>query len=106
MPPPTTMVMKMPEAASVYLPRPSTERLKMPPHMMEVHRPQRAMSTLLVGTGCSLMNERVIVLLSGMKMLMMSSRMATADTSDNWVRVDTLPEMKLEQKRPIIIRNQ
>ena len=36
---PNTMVIKIPEAIAVYLPRPSTAMLKIPPHITEVQRP-------------------------------------------------------------------
>ncbi len=39
MPPPTTIVMKRPDACSVYLPTPSVERLKMTDHMTDVQMP-------------------------------------------------------------------
>ena len=42
--------MKIPEADSVYLPRPSTARLKMTPHITEVQRPQRTRKRQLSGT--------------------------------------------------------
>ncbi len=46
---PTTSIMKMPDACSVYLPRPSTARLKMPPHISEVHNPQSIRKIALNG---------------------------------------------------------
>ena len=42
--------MKIPEAFAVYLPRPSVERLKIPPHMIDVQRPQRKINTQDNGT--------------------------------------------------------
>ena len=103
MPPPTTIIMKMPEACSLYLPRPSTARLKMAPHMMEVQIPQTARKMHFIGTAEPLM---VMLTLSGRKMAMSSRRMASEDTKIICVRVLTLPLMKLLRKRPTIIRNQ
>ena len=40
----------MPEAAAVYFPNPSTARLNMPPHIMEVHNPHKTTKTILIGT--------------------------------------------------------
>ena len=42
--------MKIPEAFSVYLPNPSTARLKIPPHMMDVQSPTNARNIALTGT--------------------------------------------------------
>ena len=42
--------MKIPEALSVYLPRPSTAKLKMPPHMTDVQRPHNTNNAALTGT--------------------------------------------------------
>ena len=39
MAPPTTPIMKTPDAADVYLPSRATERVKIAPHMMEWNRP-------------------------------------------------------------------
>ena len=95
--------MKIPEAASVYLPRPSTERLKMPPHMIDVQRPQAAMKNTFIGTALPLM---VTATLSGRKMAMSSRMMATVDTQVICVFVLTLPEISVEEKRPMSIMNQ
>ena len=102
-PPPTTIIMKMPEAISLYLPRPSVQRLKIAPHMIEVQIPQAAMKTHLRGTAEPLM---VMLRLSGMKIAMRSRRMATEETAIICVRVETLPLMALLAKRPTIISSQ
>ena len=47
-----------------------------------------------------------MVMLSGMKMAMTNNAMATALTVDNCNFVETLPDMALEQARPIIIKSQ
>ena len=108
-PPPTTKVMKMPEAASVYLPRPSTERLKMPPHMMEVHKPHAAMNIHLIGIGFStdcftpLIVSSALTLkveLSGIKIPINKRIIARLDTKVNCVLVEILPESALELARP------
>ena len=48
-PPPQTMTIKIPDAAAVYFPNPSTARLKMPPHITEVHNPQRIRNMTFIG---------------------------------------------------------
>ena len=72
MPPPQTRVMKIPEAAAVYLPSPSVERLKIEPHMMEVQRPQRVRNSRLRGA-------LPMVTDSGMKMARRMNRMAAEE---------------------------
>ena len=42
--------MKIPEAIAVYLPSPSTARLKIPPHMIDVQSPQSAKNMIPTGT--------------------------------------------------------
>ena len=49
-PPPTTIVINIPDAAAVYLPKPSTARLNIPPHMTDVQRPQRTINRHFTGT--------------------------------------------------------
>ena len=49
-PPPTTIIMKMPLAAAVYLPRPSVARLNTHDHITEVQRPHSTSSKALRGT--------------------------------------------------------
>ena len=81
-----------------YMSSPSTARLKIPPHMIEVQKPQSAMSTHLVGIvnattpvpwssnfkrlaiSESPEREKFKVLLSGKKIAMRSNTMATKDT--------------------------
>lgn len=53
MPPPHTNTMNRPEAAARYLPNPSTAKLKIPPHMMEVHRPTSTRYIALMGTSAN-----------------------------------------------------
>ena len=49
MPPPTTIIMNIPDASAVYLPNPSTERLNMHDHITEVHNPQSIRSKAAIG---------------------------------------------------------
>ena len=48
-PPPQTITMKRPEAIEVYLPSPSTARLKIAPHITEVQSPQRMKNITPIG---------------------------------------------------------
>ena len=75
----------------------------MAPHMMEVHRPQAAMNAHFKGTWPPLI---VISKLSGKKMAMRSSMMATDDTVIICVRVDTRLLMMELSERPMSIKNQ
>lgn len=50
MPPPTTIIINKPEAASVYFPRPSTDMLKILDHITEVQSPHRTRRRALNGT--------------------------------------------------------
>ena len=49
-PPPTTIIIKIPDAWAVYLPRPSVARLKMEAHITEVNRPQSTSNRAVRGT--------------------------------------------------------
>ena len=49
-PPPTTIIIKIPDAWAVYLPRPSVARLKMEAHITEVQSPQSTSNRALIGT--------------------------------------------------------
>ena len=49
MPPPTTIIMNIPEPRAVYFPSPSTERLKMHDHITDVHSPQATRSSAATG---------------------------------------------------------
>ena len=112
MPPPQTITMKMPEAAEVYLPSPSTARLKMPPHITEVHRPQRTSSMMLTGT-CAMPNEMSLwktgmltTALTGQSMAQMTSRQAADATVESIALGETLAPSRPPAKRPMSIRNQ
>jgi hypothetical protein len=71
--------------------------------MIDVQSPQAGMMNAFAGTSCPL---KLIVALSGMKIAMSKRIIATALTVESCSFVDTLPEMALEQARPIIIRSQ
>ena len=89
--------MKIQEAASVYLPNPSTDKLNIPPHIKDVHRPHAAINIHFTGISFSLI---VNVEDSGMKILINSNTMARLDTEIIWVRVEILPDNALEPARP------
>ena len=56
--------MKIPEAAAVYLPKPSVAKLKIPPHITEVQSPQRVKSITVTGTSARL--KDIFLLNTGM----------------------------------------
>src|SRR5690554_1515099 len=57
MPPPQTKVLNIPVAAGVNLPNPSTARLNMLPHMIDVQKPTSTMNMALMGI-CTNPNDR------------------------------------------------
>ena len=110
-PPPQTSAMKIPEAFSVYLPSPSTARLKMPPHMTEVQRPISTSSAALTGTFTSpkpaepLKTGRLTAT-SGANIAPSVSNRPTEETTVSILLADTLLPMAAPSRRPISIRNQ
>ena len=84
------MVMNRPEALLVALPRPSTARLKMAPHMTEVQRPQRTSSRADSGTFTIWKAEPVkagmlTLVEAGAKMAQITSTRATPKiTGESW----------------------
>ena len=111
-PPPHTIIMKMPEAAAVYLPRPSTARLKMPPHITEVHRPQSTKNMMLIGTSTtpnemSLLNTGIeTVVLIGARMAISTNASPNDATVASIFLLDTLAATEAPARRPTSIRNQ
>src|SRR5574344_416737 len=111
MPPPTTIIINKPEAASVYLPRPSTEMLKILDHITEVQSPQRTRRRALNGTTTIENDVPVnmgieVVTVFGMNIANKMSIIPTADTHVIIILLDTLSAMKPARKRPTSIRNQ
>ena len=103
MPPPHTSAMKMPEAAAVYLPRPSTARLKMAPHMIEVQKPQRIIRPRASGILEALM---VTATDSGTKIAAIRSTMATEAITPSIILLLTLEPTDAPTRRPISIQSQ
>ena len=104
------MVIKRPEAAAVYLPKPSTARLKMPPHITDVQRPQSTINRHFTGTPDVMMKPSetlyagmLIVRSPGKKMVISSSAIAVVVTKSICERVDTFPLMIELEKRPTSI---
>ena len=61
-PPPTTIVIKIPDAEAVKRPNPSTARLNIPPHITEVHNPIKTRYIALIGTLASKKLTPLVVL--------------------------------------------
>ena len=110
-PPPTTIIMKIPEAWAVYLPRPSVARLKIEDHMIEVQRPQSTRNMAAIGT-VTIWND--VPVNTGISTVVDLPR-STARTIKIIpaplaiiiiMRLDTLSAIKLEQRRPTSIRSQ
>ena len=74
------MVINMPEAEATDLPKPCTARLKIVPHITEVHKPERARKQALSGTFC------MIFVSSGQKMAAKTRTLPADDTVANIVR--------------------
>ena len=110
-PPPTTIAMKIPEAFSVYLPRPSVARLKMQPHMIEVQRPIRTRNTVKRGTLFTAKEPLLKPIMEtpfwGLTNMEMSTNtIPTQETVSSCARLEILPLMKPEVRRPTSINSQ
>ena len=96
----------------VYLPMPSTAKLKMPPHMMDVHNPQSTKSTTETGTTCkpklmSALNTGMLTAMSaGKKIPITTNKIASVLTVVNCDLAENLPPKSPPSKRPINIKNQ
>src|SRR5690554_4825115 len=115
-PPPQTIVMKIPAAAGVYLPNPSTARLNILPHIIEVQRPTNTKNSALIGTSAK-PNERApsadlcntgssTRLVVDEKIAARTSTNPTIERELSIVLLDTLLPSDAPTKRPINIRNQ
>ena len=103
--------MKIPDAAFVYLPKPSTARLKILPHIMEVHNPQSTSNNALKGTTVIAKEDPVntgmrVVTVFGDRMAPKIRIMPSRETVESIVLLETLPPTMLPMKRPTSIRNQ
>ena len=112
MPPPQTMTMKSPEARDVYLPSPSTARLKIAPHITDVHRPQRMKNITPIGIASSeklswdVIAGNLTVVESPRMMPRRTNMMATEPTTESIALLDTFPPIAPPIKRPQSMRNQ
>ena len=110
-PPPTTIIIKIPEAAAEYLPSPSVARLKILLHMIEVQRPQSTNNSAATGT-TTIWND--VPVKTGIETVVDLPK--TIAKTINIIpvivviiiieRLETLPPMKLPMKRPTNIKNQ
>ena len=111
MPPPTTIIMKIPDADAVYLPKPSVARLKILAHITLVHKPQSTNNKALIGT---VTMSKLLPVKTGIDTVMLLPR--TIATMINPiaivvviiinVRLETLSAMNPVLKRPTNIKNQ
>ena len=103
--------MKIPEACSVYLPRPSTARLKILPHINDVQRPHNTRNSASSGTS-RMMNSplmkpgMVTRTVDGIRIAASTSTMAISDTAVSCLRVDTFELMAELTRRPTSISSQ
>ncbi len=112
-PPPQTNTIKIPEAFSVNLPKPSTARLNIPPHITEVHRPINTKRAALRGT-CSNPIKAASPVKTGILTVSeagenIAARVSTKPAEDTVVNIDlaeTLLAITAPTKRPTNISNQ
>ena len=96
----------------MYLPRPSTARLKIPPHITEVHKPQSTRNMIFAGTltipnEMSDWNTGIITLVSTeVKIAARTNTRATPLTVVSIALLETLPAIEPPTRRPTSIRNQ
>src|SRR5665648_82147 len=92
--------MKIPEAAATYLPKPSTARLKIPPHITEVHNPHNTRNMALIGTLAepnakpSVVDSNTgidTVIVVGRKIAKRTNTIPKNDATINMVLLETLP---------------
>ena len=110
-PPPTTIIMKIPDAAAVYLPNPSVARLKIEDHITDVHKPQRTSRSAATGTvviwNDSPVNTGISIVVDLPKTIAATTRIIpTHDVVTIIVLLDTRFAMKPAVKRPTSIKNQ
>lgn len=110
-PPPTTIIMKMPDAAAEYLPKPSVARLKILGHMTEVHKPHNTNKKAATGTVTIWKAEPVntgISIVVALPNIMANKTRAipTTDVAIIMVLLDILFAMNPAVKRPTSIKNQ
>src|SRR5690606_7729746 len=103
--------MKIPDAAVVSLPKPSTAGLKILHHIIDVHNPHSTNNNALNGTTVIANEDRVntgisVVTVLGDMMAPTIRIIPRRDTVVSIVLLDTLPPTILPMKRPISIRNQ
>lgn len=110
-PPPTTIIIKIPEACAVYFPKPSVARLKIQGHIIEVHNPTKTNNIALSGI-CVISNELPVksgidvITVLGTIMAQTTSNMLIAVAVISNVRDEILAATKLTNVLPINIINQ
>src|SRR5574344_1210522 len=104
--------MKIPDAVAVYLPSPSTARLKIPPHITEVQRPHNTRNITPMGTSAkpneiSDWNTGIDTFVSrGPKIPSNTKIRPTVDATANIALLETFAARLAPATRPINIRNQ
>ncbi|EJX02534.1 hypothetical protein EVA_09363 [gut metagenome] len=110
---PNTIVIKIPLAIAVYLPRPSTAMLKIAPHITEVQRPTRRKAKIPTGTSCHTIVRlpqstpgKLTFTSTGANIPNTTRAMVNVETVVIMARLLTLLPMLAPTKRPINIMNQ
>ena len=104
--------MNRPEAIDVYLPRPSTARLNMAPHITDVQSPQRMKNITPIGISArendswEVMAGNLTVAVSPRNIPRRRNMMATMPTKLTMARLETFPPTEAPTRRPQSMRNQ
>ena len=110
-PPPTTIIIKIPEAAAEYLTSHSVAKLKMLDHITEVHRPQSTSKRAATGTVTSWNDEPVntgidIVVLLPRTIANSMRKMPRLAVAIIMALLEILSAINPAEKRPTSMRNQ
>ena len=83
----------------------------MPPHITDVHKPQRIRRRMFIGTASipkdiSDLNTGIFTIVWGRYIAQKTSRVAMMVVAMSMVRLDIYPPIKAPKNRPISIKNQ
>ncbi len=106
----------MPDAAAKYLPNPSTARLKIPPHIIEVHNPTNTKNIAFIGTSAKpnvsipvavlCITGKSTIVEVGKNIAASTNIKPTKEATVNIVLLETLPPIEAPINLPTNISNQ
>ena len=94
--------MKIPDPIGTYLPRPADAKLKMLPHMTDVHRPQSEAKPIESGN----VQPKTVTIFTGMYIAATNNAIATREQQVTIAFELTLPPIAPATTRPTIMQNQ